>query len=380
MNKYAISTGLRLAGFFALATTAILLGLNYVVTAQTDTQFANTIQVYQLEQRLEDGQLVPVAGVIRTGGTAADPREGGPREFFKRQFQGVLFWVTMVGIFISMTLGYLLAYLFVSRPLQRLRTAVEKLKKRELHPELDPTGVKEFDELIEDFNGLAGELGRVELLRQNLISDTSHELKTPLSALKLQLEGIKDGVVPMDATRAGVLLDQVDRLSDLTERLQDYARLRSRAATLQKKTVSMAKVVTAVLAEHEVALKKAGIVVEQVVDEKLTYQADRLLLTQLVSNLASNAIAHAGATNLVITATTEQFSVRDNGKGVPKEVLGDLFERFFRVQQSRHRSEGGLGLGLAIVQEITHAHGWKVWAENANPGLVFVVEVNSGTE
>lgn len=376
MKNLSLSTGLRLAAFFALATTAILLGLNYVVTKQVDSQFAATVQVYQLEQRLEDGRRIPLGEIV-----TEKPRrqEGSPREFFRREFGGILFWVTFTGIIVSMALGYLLAYLFVSQPLQRLRRAVEKLKRREHQDEIEPTGVREFDELIEDFNGLAGELSRVEQLRQNLISDTSHELKTPLSALKLQLEGIKDGVVTMDASRAGVLLDQVDRLSDLIERLQDYARLRSRAATLQKKHVDVSKVVAAVLAEHEGALQAAGITVEQVVDEKLTYQADKLLLTQLVSNLVSNAVTHAGATSIVITATPGYFSVRDNGKGVPPEALDDLFERFFRVKQSRHRSEGGLGLGLAIVQEISHAHGWKVRAENADPGLVFVVDVTQAT-
>ncbi len=375
MTKYTISTGLRLAGGFALATTTILLGLNAIVTSQSDSQFAHTIQVYQLEERLENGELAPVAGIIRTGDAQVGPREGGPREFFKRQFQGILFWVTMVSIFVSMALGYLMAYLFVAKPLQRLRHAVEKLKKREQQGEVEPTGVMEFDELIGDFNGLATELTRVELLRQNLISDTSHELKTPLSALKIQLEGIKDGVVTLDAARTTVLIDQVDRLSDLTERLQDYARLRSKAASLQKKTVSFSKVVSAVLAEHEVDLEKAGITVEKRFEDTLSYQADRSLLTQLLTNLVSNAVAHAGATKLVITGSEHQFSVSDNGKGVPKEVLGDLFERFFRVNQSRNRSEGGLGLGLAIVREISHAHGWQVSAEDAKPGLKFTVSL-----
>lgn len=375
MTKYTISTGLRLAGGFALATTTILLGLNAIVTSQSDSQFAHTIQVYQLEERLENGQLRPVGGIIQAGDAPVGPREGGPREFFKKQFQGILFWVTMVSIFVSMALGYLMAYLFVAKPLQRLRHAVEKLKKREQQGEVEPTGVMEFDELIGDFNGLATELTRVEVLRQNLISDTSHELKTPLSALKIQLEGIKDGVVTLDTTRTNVLIDQVDRLSDLTERLQDYARLRSKAASLQKKPVSFSKVVNAVLAEHEVALEKANVTVEKQFEENLTYQADRSLLTQLLTNLVSNAIAHAGAKNLVITGSDNEFSVADDGKGVPKEVLGDLFERFFRVNQSRNRSEGGLGLGLAIVREISHAHGWQVRAEDAKPGLKFTVSL-----
>jgi signal transduction histidine kinase len=272
-----------------------------------------------------------------------------------------------------MLLGYVLAYFFVSLPLRKLRLAVEKLKAREVHDDLPPTGVREFDQLIEDFNGLAGELNRVESLRQNLISDTSHELKTPISALRVQLEGIKDGVVVLDKKRAEVLLNQVDRLSELTETLQEYARLRSKAATLKKKSVEIQSIIEAALEEQKTSLEIAKLEVEVLVTEGATILADKHLATQLVSNVIANACRHSQATKLTITANEKECSIVDNGKGVPEHSLKDLFERFYRVDGSRNRKEAGLGLGLAIVKEICHAHGWSCVAENADPGLEITI-------
>jgi signal transduction histidine kinase len=94
-------------------------------------------------------------------------------------------------------------------------------------------------------------------------------------------------------------------------------------------------------------------------------------LQQILANLMQNALRYSYATEITIHATTHTLTFRDNGKGVPTESLPYLFERFYRVDKSRSRETGGLGLGLAIVRELAEGQGWNVTVENARPGLVF---------
>ena len=101
--------------------------------------------------------------------------------------------------------------------------------------------------------------------------------------------------------------------------------------------------------------------------------ANRGALQQILTNLMQNTLRYSEATELTITATAASSTFSDNGKGVPSESLPYLFERFYRVDKSRSRTTGGLGLGLAIVRELAEQQGWQIRAETAHPGLTFIL-------
>ncbi len=372
MRQKPISTSLRVAFIFAFTTTALLLALSFVVTRQGRDTFQNTIQ----EFRLDTG----FGGVIITPAEPAQNRighgkSGSPQDYFNQRFRSALVWITLVGIGLSLLLGAAIAREMISKPLKKLQKAISRLKNRNFKSEVEQTGIAEFDEVVGEFNELARELERAEELRQNLISDTSHELKTPVTSLQVQLEGMRDGLIPLEAARVDLLLKQVDRLTDLIDRLQEYTRLRNRTASLKRTSLQVKNLFEGAVADLATQLTAAKISVIIEADEKSAISADKNLIEQVLSNVIMNAVRYSGASELSLKFDGKVIEVSDNGKGVPPEALPHLFERFYRVDRSRNRSEGGLGLGLAIVREIIEAHGWEISAESARPGLRFTITV-----
>lgn len=294
------------------------------------------------------------------------------------------FWESMLSVLVVSLglsgLGALIISLVVLSPLSKLKNGMTKLREDNYKQELDLDGPAEIENLMLEFNSLAKQLQRVEDMRKDLISDTSHELKTPLAGLKAQLEGVRDGVLELDKKRTGELLKQVNRLDELVESLQSYSRLRGKSLKLNIKKVGLRKLVQSIGNQFEDRLAAAGIHLRLNINSKLTISADEDLLSQIFTNLFENALRYSQASEIVVSASvgkadknegsgnvnneSAEIKFEDNGVGIPTDHLPFIFERFYRVEKSRSRETGGLGLGLAIVKEIIEAHGWKIQAES----------------
>jgi signal transduction histidine kinase len=272
-----------------------------------------------------------------------------------------------MGGVVAVSLGLTLGYILITKPLGRLQRAIGLLKQRDFRSATPATGLPEFDRVLAEFNDLSRELAQAEELRKNLISDTSHELKTPIQSLMLQVQGMRDGLVPKNEKQFEQLLDQVGKLDQLTEQLQEYARLRSRIMHINVKPCELLPLVRKSAEDFKAAIDKAGISIVYEVAPHFTVWADRMLLERVFTNLFRNTITHAQASTITIRARGNEIIFMDNGRGVGQEHISHLFERFYRIK-SRHTP--GLGLGLGIVQDAIEAHGWKIWAvSNATSGL-----------
>lgn len=368
------SSQFRVSLFF-LAGMMIVFGLlGLIVVRQGQREFTNTIQGIHVQTRSDDSGVIIFSPPDILGQRLPD--ENGelhtPQELFVERFQNSLIWISLLGVGIALLLGVFITEYFLVKPLARLQKGIKSLRQREFNNQIEHTGLPEFDEVAGSFNELARELDRVETLRRDLISDTSHELKTPLTALQVQLEGMRDGLISLDKKRVGVLLDHVERLNDLTERLQEYARVRNRTASMEEKPFKLRSLLEKISAEVPDTLK-----VQVEIPSSYQLSGDKHLLEQAFSNIVRNAATHGEASELRIFTDGDKIVFADNGKGVPKESLPHLFERFYRVEKSRNRSLGGLGLGLAIVQEIIEAHGWTVAATTNKPtGLIITIRTN----
>jgi two-component system sensor histidine kinase BaeS len=284
-----------------------------------------------------------------------------------------LFELPVIGVGISLILG-LIAAKFVSAPLSDLSQAILALQQSNYQIRLKKDGVAEFDGVIDGFNQLVDRLAEEEDLRKNLISDTSHELRTPTAALYAQLQGLKDGILILDADRLQLLLGQTERLTELIDRLQQYASIRSAAAKPTIESVTLSEIITKVsqVFAHDLHTANMHIVSQGMPDA--TIQADAVFLEQIVSNLIENAIKYSSGTVIYIDLEQHFLSISDNGRGVAEQHLPHLFERFYRVESSRNRQSGGLGLGLAIVKELIEAQGWQIEVTQ-NPGLCFRIDL-----
>jgi signal transduction histidine kinase len=266
----------------------------------------------------------------------------------------------------------LLAARYVRRPLRQFNEAIASLGQNNYTVELHQTGIREFDEVFTKFNNLTKQLQREEKLRKDLVSDTSHELNTPLTAMIGQLTAIQEGKHSISPKRVAILKEQAERLAELVHQLDAYTKARM-PHTDTSEDLRVTQFCDQILAEFALELKQKNIQVRLDSADTLVIRADRGALQQILVNLIQNTLRYSEASELVISATPQRLTFSDNGKGVPAENLPYLFERFYRVETSRNRKSGGLGLGLAIVKELTGQQGWTIHAQAAHPGLTFAL-------
>jgi signal transduction histidine kinase len=265
-----------------------------------------------------------------------------------------------------------LAARFVRRPLRQFNDAIASLEKNDDKVHLQPTGIHEFDEVFSKFNDLTNRLQREEKLRRDLVSDTSHELNTPLTVMIGQLTAIQEGKYPMTEERVILLKEQAERLAELVQQLDAYTKARMPEAG-EPEDIALKQFCQQLVDTFNVELKQKNMRAKLDIADVLIVHANRDALQRVLTNFIQNTLRYSGATELAITATATELTFSDNGKGVPSESLLHLFERFYRVDKSRNRTTGGLGLGLAIVKELAEQQGWHIRAEHAHPGITFVV-------
>jgi len=288
-------------------------------------------------------------------------------------------WLPL-GVHLSIVLGVaamlgLLAARFVRQPLRQFNDAVASLEKNDYKVQLQLTGISEFDEVVLRFNDLSRRLQHEEKLRKDLVSDTSHELNTPLTTMIGQLTAMQEGKLPVTEERLTILKQQAERLADLVRQLDAYTKARM-PDSHESENVAIKELSKQLISHFSDDLKQKGIHATLHIADGLIIKANRDALQRILTNFIQNTLRYSQATELAITVTADALTFTDNGKGVPEESLPHLFERFYRVDKSRNRTTGGLGLGLAIIKELVEQQGWRIQAEHANPGITFVVTLH----
>lgn len=273
---------------------------------------------------------------------------------------------------IALLLGLLLGKR-ISLPLADLSAAIHEVAQGKLDKRVDLKGDQEFLELGRDFNRMAQKLEDHDRNRRRLTSDISHELRTPLTLLRGQLEAMQNNSVPVNQENVALLLDEVIRLTRLIKELEDLSQVENQAVVLHLSTFTIDDLLER-LSPVVTAMQETGIIFTINTDnnvKEITADYDRVL--QILLNLLSNAMRHAGQegeVSLTISRPKNNLllAITDNGPGVPAENLPHVFERFYRVDDSRNRREGGMGLGLSIAKGYVEAHQGKIWVES-NPGF-----------
>jgi signal transduction histidine kinase len=272
------------------------------------------------------------------------------------------------------------------RRLKTVQDATERLGSGDLSARAPVAGWDEVSALARSFNQMADELAnRAQALessdraRRQLLADVSHELMTPLTAIRGYVETLSMADQLFDApTRErylGIALDETHRLEAIIGDLLDLARLEGSSGGLRVETVPIQPLFDRVAERHEQELHRRGITLLQQVGEQAdTVPADAGRLEQALQNLAANALRHTpdgGRITLTAAASQESIilTVRDNGPGIDAEHLPLIFDRFYKADAAR-KAASGSGLGLSIVKAIVERHGGTVSARNDH-GAVF---------
>jgi signal transduction histidine kinase len=231
---------------------------------------------------------------------------------------------------------------------------------------------------------MSGELGNLEKSRRDLVANVSHELKTPITAIRAHLENLLDGVEQPDPATIEVMLGQVERLGRLVDQLLDLSRLESGEIPLRIEELPLQPLVDDLISEIEVALSGRGVRVDNHVPADLpALSVDRERVHQVLFNLVDNAVRFTPEGGHVTVSARRrngsvEVAVSDTGAGIPPEHLPRLFERFYRADPARARGDGGTGIGLAIARSVVEAHGGQIRAESEpGHGSVFTFDLPS---
>ena len=287
---------------------------------------------------------------------------------------GDLLWTLKLGTIFSAIICLLIAH-YLTKPIERLRDATHELARGNLDIRAGKNLGNRSDEiadLVRDFDTMAGELRNQIQSERNLLSGVSHELRSPIARIRLALTLARTA----DDDERAEMLDRIEQdsiqLDSMLERILIVARLESGQQKPKFEPLSLNEVMDDVLhdAHFEAAATGATIAYQDSGDIRLN--GDDGLLRSAVENVVRNAIFYSGQEGKIEVRAgkvgdTAVVSVRDNGPGVPENALPLLFKPFYRVDDSRGTTTGGMGLGLAIVRNAVAVHGGTVSAKNVVP-------------
>lgn len=266
----------------------------------------------------------------------------------------------------------------MTEPLTRLAAATRELAGGGSPEPVDTHGPTEVRELARSFDEMAQQLARARDAERSVLLSVSHDLRTPLTSIRGYAEGIEDGTVTA-ADGARVIAREANSLERLVGDLLALARLRQGVLEVHRETIDLAAVAREAKDRLRPAAADAGVAVK-VSTGTAPALADHGRALQVVSNLLDNAIrVSAAGTEIEIEAGPGVVSVSDRGPGIPASELPRAFERFHLRSLSGEQRDGGAGLGLAIVRELTEAMGGSVAVENrSGSGARFTVRLPGG--
>jgi len=257
-------------------------------------------------------------------------------------------------------------------PVEQLTHAAQRMSEGDWTHRVPVRSRDEVGELARAFNQMADSLERQEQSRRQLVTDVAHDLRTPLTNIRGQLEALQDGLLQPTPEVVASLHEEVMFLSRLVVDLQDLSLAEAGKLRLDLQALQVSSEIRQVLQALMPGPSAGGPVVETDLPELPLALADPARFRQIVRNLLSNAWTHTPDGGRILVRAQEvgeeiEICVEDTGPGIAPEHLPHIFERFYRGDSSRDRKTGGAGLGLAIVKHLVTMQRGRVWA-NSRPG------------
>jgi two-component system sensor histidine kinase BaeS len=265
----------------------------------------------------------------------------------------------------------------LTRPIKELTRAASGISEGDLRSRVRPSSPDEIGDLSEAFNRMAEALMVQESLRKRLTANVAHELRTPISAVRGELEGMIDGLISPERENLQSLYAEIGRLRTILDGIEDLSQVEASTMSLRKQEVKLQPFLSAIVERYGRIFEDKGVSLELGCDESIAASADPDRLSQVMVNLLTNALKATGPgghvrVDVQKSGDTIGIEVSDTGSGIKPEDLPFIFERFYRA------AEGGLGIGLTIVKELVEAHGGKVEVSSEpGRGSTFTVSLPS---
>ena len=327
----------------------------------------NAIHVRVVEEQdslhlmLLDCELTPVDAVVKT---------------LEIQF----IWIAGVMLGAAFLLAALLSRI-VARPLITITQKAERLAAGEFEVDFSGEGYREVEELADTLQYAANEIGATGRLQRELIANISHDLRTPLTMIKGYGEIMRD--IPGENTPENIqaVIDEATRLSQLVGDLMNLSKLQAGILKPQLGVFDLTELLQDTMRRYDTLIRHRGYHIEFSLQDNVLVEADRTMILQVLYNLINNAVNYTGESmRVLVTESVSQnvvrISVADDGEGIPPEQIGNIWDRYYRVDREHKQAVMGTGLGLSIVKSVLEAHAARYGVESAvGVGSVFWFEL-----
>ncbi|MFM8874446.1 MAG: sensor histidine kinase [Anaerolineae bacterium] len=337
------------------------------------------------QEEFENG--FPIQSDGKTVGVLLLPMapERSPLDYeFLRRLNGSIFLSAIATLALALFLGILLSR-SISRPIQELTKATHHMADGKLGQQVPVRSRDELGELAQSFNKMSADLARSFNLRKQMTADIAHELRTPISLILGHAEGVKDGVLKPTRENFEIIREEAERLEHLVSDLRTLSLADAGELSVDLQPVDVNILMNDVHTHYLTLFNQKRITLNlETGPVILKANLDPNRFAQVLNNILDNALRYTpenGQVQLAVRSVNNniQISIQDSGDGVTPEEASHLFDRFYRVDESRTRDDGGSGLGLAIAKSIVEMHKGRIWAESEKgKGLRVVIELPRG--
>ncbi len=288
-----------------------------------------------------------------------------------------------IGMLVAVVLAAVISRT-IARPLQAASNAATAVAHGDLNQYVPETGPTEVKAVAQAFNRMSARVRATQQAQRDFMANISHDLKTPLTSIQGYSQAIMDGAARDPKQAAAIIHDEAERVNRMVIELTDLTRMQAGQFRLERVPVHLEQIVTTVSSKLAVVAEQQGVRLNVDVRPLPVINADGDRLVQVLNNLISNAIKFTPAGGQVWVEAEPApdgviVRVRDTGTGIPESEIPRIFERFYQVDKTRGPTRG-MGLGLAIVNEIVRAHGGRVDVESREGrGASFTVWLPIGT-
>lgn len=358
----------------------------FFVVVDADGRVVVPFQNYRLGQLVppyERDQGKPVVVDAQTVGYVLTPQRGGFRnpaeEDYLARTSRALGLAAIVVMTIAVLVGIILTRLMI-RPLRELTAAIQQVAGGKLQQQVPVRSRDEIGILAMQFNRMSADLARANQLRQQMTADIAHDLRTPLTVISGYLESLRDKVLKPTPERFATLYAETQILLHLVDDLHTLSLADAGELTLNRQFIIPRDLLDHVAATYQHSAEQHNVsLVVQAHEDASPINVDVEQMTRVLSNLISNALRYTPPQGQITlssrtTETATQIIVADTGSGIDPAHLPNIFERFYRVDSSRHQETGGSGLGLAIIKSIVELHAGTITVESVpERGTTFII-------
>lgn len=298
-----------------------------------------------------------------------------PVDATKHTIRIQLIYISVIMVMLSLLIAFLVSKR-VSRSIIKINKSAKELAEGNYDVEFDGKDYREITELSDTLNQTAKQLGKADLLQKELIANVSHDLRTPLTMIAGYSEVMRD--IPGENTpdNVQVIIDETKRLTTLVNDLLDISKIQAGVTCLETKEFDLTESIRSVIERYSKMVAPYSYIIDFDYSENVLVDADEFKIYQVIYNLVSNAVNYTGEDKKVtvkqsIIDNKVRIDVIDSGKGIPKDELVNVWERYYKVGKNHKRAVFGTGLGLSIVKNVLKMH-------NAEYGVVS--EVGQGSD